>query len=106
MAVTQSSYVKSITGSVSNTATSLVQFGFLANDVAVADRLFITVTAGALRITWDHPTGQNPAGSTGLKVPTSNWPPLEFIGRANMPTLQFFGDGGSSCTFCCVLVSD
>lgn len=106
MAINGSSQAVSITGTVSNVAISLATFGFSAEQVATADRVFISVGANALRVTWDHPTANAPTTSAGLRLPTNNFPIFEITGRTNAAALLMIRDGSSDATITVTLEED
>jgi len=106
MAVNGSTQVVSITGAVSTVAKSLVDFGFTAAQVAASDRVFISVVANALRVLWDHPTANPPTTTAGLRLPTSNFPIFEVVGRANVASLLMVRDASADATITVVLVED
>ena len=106
MTIIRSISTKTVSGTVSNTAKSLQDFGFAANDVATADRVIVSVTSGALRLSWDHPASNPPSTSTGLLLPTDNYPLFEVVGRANAASLQMIRDGSSDATISVSIESD
>lgn len=107
MAIIRSAYTKTVTTSIGASAVFLNEAGYTPAEVAAADRVTIGVTSGALRITWDHPATNNPpSGSSGLKIPTNDYPFFVLEGRTNVNNLQMIGDGGSACTVVFVLETD
>lgn len=104
--INRSRYVITKQHTVSNTAMSLVDFGFSATtDVPMADRVIISVTAGALRINWDT-TLNVPTTSTGLKIPTNDYPLFVLEGRFNAANLRMIRDSSSDATVDITIESD
>lgn len=106
MTIQRSTYAVTKDNTVGNTAMTLEDFGFSAGDVAAADRATICVTANALRLTWDHPTVNPPTNSTGLRLPTNNYPLFEVVGQANIRYLQMIRDSSSDATVTITLEQD
>jgi len=100
--ILQSQLVTTRSGTITDTAVSLVDFGFSAAVVQGADQVIISVTANALRLTYDSPADNGdmnpPTTSTGLKLPTNNYPLYVLEGRTNATNLRMCRDGSSSAT--------
>jgi len=90
-------------GTVGNTVIDLVEFGFSAANVAAADVVTISVTANALRFTYNTNKADPPTNSTGLRLPTNNYPLQVIEGRINAGNLQMIRDGSADATVTIVL---
>lgn len=104
MPVFQSRYVAHKQATVSNAVKKLTDFGFSAQEIASADRVLISVTAGALRISFDPLTA--PTTTLGLKLPTNNYPLFELDGRQNNGNLQMIRDAAADATVDISLIMD
>lgn len=106
MSLAGSSSAVTVTAGVSSAAKTLVDFGFSAEQVAAADRCIICVTAGALRLTWDHPTPNAPTTSAGQRLPTNNYPLFVLLGRSNLEALSMIRDSTTDVTAVITLEQD
>jgi hypothetical protein len=97
---------KTISSTVSSVALTLVTFGYTTAEVAAADRVIISVTANALRVSWDHPTTNAPTTSAGLKLGTNNYPFFVLQGRSNLAALQMIRDAAADATIIVTLECD
>lgn len=96
--ITRSQQVTTLSGTVSNTALTLVTFGFDVTVVQGADRVIISVTAGALRVTWDSALAVPPTTTTGQRIPTSNYPLFVLEGRINAGNFRIIRDAAADAT--------
>lgn len=108
MAIIGPAYTKTLSGAITNADWSLTAFGFTAKDVLTADRLYLTVNTGAVRIGWDHGY-TNPVGPTtlaGLRIPNNNFPIFILQGRSNIQSFQAVRDAGLDANVTITLESD
>lgn len=100
--ILKSQLVTTLSSTITDTVVSLVEFGFSAAVVQGADQVIISVTANALRLTYDSPAANGdmhpPTTSTGLKLPTSNYPLYVLEGRTNAQNLRMCRDSSGSAT--------
>lgn len=105
MPVTRSLNTFFVQATVSTVAKSLIGVGFTAAQVAIADRVIISVDTGALRVIWDTaPTA--PTTTKGIYIPNKNNPYFVLEGRTNAALLQMIRDGGSDATVNIMIESD
>lgn len=80
--------------------------GFTANDVLTADRMILSVTTGAVRCTWDHPTAVAPTTILGQRIPNNNYPLFVLTGRSNIQNFQMIRDAGTDAVVTVTLETD
>lgn len=91
---------------ISNAVQTLVDAGFTAAQVADADRVIISVESGALRAIWDQALTA-PTTSTGMLIPTTNYPHYVIEGRTNAMRLKMIRNGSSTdCVVNIMIESD
>jgi hypothetical protein len=82
--------------------------GFTATDIQTADRLILSVTTGAARITWDHgyTNPQAPTTLIGQRIPNNNYPLFVLQGRSNTAAFKITRDAGTDAVVTITLESD
>jgi hypothetical protein len=103
------SYAKTIGNfTITNAAWTLALIGFTATDIQTADRLILSVTTGAARVTWDHgyTSPQAPTTLIGQRISNNNYPLFVLQGRSNTANFKIVRDAGVDAVVTITLESD
>lgn len=112
MAISGPSYAKTLGNlTITNAAVTLLTIigtPFAKQDVLTADRLILSVTTGAVRVSWDHGYANIVAPTTisGQRIPNNNYPLFVLQGRNNIQAFQIVRDAGTDANVTITLESD